>query len=96
VNPALQLRAGFRPDLVDQTTARLNALNETLRAIALSSSDPMLQSQAERNERELLRREVYAEIGRLVGPEPVVEVVKSPVSAGAGDVVVTGAPDPAP
>lgn len=56
-------------DPVDQTTARINALNETLRAISTSASDPMLQSQAERNERKLLRRSIYEELGRLVGPE---------------------------
>lgn len=62
-------------DLASQTTARINALNDTLRAIAQSGSDPMQQGREERQARSLLRRSIYAELGRLVGPEVRVELV---------------------
>lgn len=69
---------GDLANLADQTTARLEALNGTLTAIAISAADPNQQSKEERNARRALRRELYAEIGRLVGPAERVELSAAP------------------
>ncbi len=60
--------------IVDQTTARLVALNETLDHLGKCGADLMQQSKQERTDRKRLRAEVYAEIQRLVAPEPEIRV----------------------
>jgi hypothetical protein len=90
------VRRGIPPhpaDVVDQTTARLQALNATLERVAADGRDPMLQSQGERLDRKRVRREVYAEILRLVGPEDRVELRQAPVGTDEGKVIVAGAPE---
>lgn len=62
--------------LADQTTARLNALNETLKILSADAANPHLQSKDERKNRRKLRGDVYEEIARLVGPADLITIAK--------------------
>ncbi len=56
------------PDPVDQMTARIVALNDTLRLLEAQSRDTTLQSRPERVARATLRREVHEELSRCCAP----------------------------
>lgn len=84
------------PDIVQQTTDRLQALNAALTLIEQASRDPMLQSKTERGERRKLRLAVYEEMLLLVGPDLVMarafEGVEARINAGKAGPVVNGGP----